>query len=173
MASSVADGVQGQVTVTTPVNTTFTYGGGSSNKSNATATGAVANGGDSLIRAYTPVVAGAVGYAWYVGITGGNVTLQSITTINSVELTSLTTTHQNVTAITADNSKNLLGYDGILYQAWASGSNAYIKNLATGAVRPIVSPDTSTANQPGPLSTTVRHTPEQAIDAPIAICAGS
>lgn len=132
MASSVADGVQGQVTVTTPVNTTFTYGGGSSNKSNATATGAVANGGDSLIRAYTPVVAGAVGYAWYVGITGGNVTLQSITTINSVELTSLTTTHQNVTAITADNSKNLLGYDGILYQAWASGSNAYIKNLATG-----------------------------------------
>src|SRR5258707_9688969 len=29
------------------------------------------------------------------------------------------------------------------------------------AVREMVSPDTSTANQPGPLSTTVRQTPER------------
>src|SRR3569832_2145886 len=34
----------------------------------------------------------------------------------------------------------------------------------------MLSPETSTANQPGPLSTTVRHTPEQASDAPRSTC---
>jgi hypothetical protein len=132
LASSVASGVQQLVTVTTPVNTTFTYGGGSSQKSDKTNSGAVSAGGDAKLRAYTPVVAGAVAYAWYVGAHDGDCTLQAITTLNSVELTSLATTHQNVTAITDDYSKNLLGYDGILYQAWTSGSNAYIKNMLTG-----------------------------------------
>jgi hypothetical protein len=36
----------------------------------------------------------------------------------------------------------------------------------TGAVRETVSAETSTANQSAPLSTTVRQTPEQAMDAP-------
>ena len=40
------------------------------------------------------------------------------------------------------------------------------------AVRAMVSAETSTANQSGPLSTTVRHTPEQAIDAPRSIAGG-
>ena len=132
-ASSVANGVVGQVSVTpADGSTAFNYGGGSSAASSGTATGAVSNGNDSAIRASTPVVAGAVAYAWYVGVTGGNLTLQAITYINSVELTSLATTHQNVTAISADYSKNELGYDGLLYHAWLSGSNAYIKNMATG-----------------------------------------
>lgn len=132
-ASSVANGVVGQVTVTPADGSpTFNYGGGSSAPSSGTATGAVSNGNDSAIRASTPVVTGAVAYAWYVGVTGGNLTLQAITYINSVELTSLTTDKQNVTAISADYSKNLLGYNGMLYHAWESGSNAYIKNLATG-----------------------------------------
>ncbi len=133
LASSLANGVVGLVSVTPADGSTpFTYGGGSSLPSDPTNSGAVANGGDSAIQAYTPIVAGAVAYAWYVGAHDGNVTLQAITLINSVELTSLATTHQNVTAITADNSKNTLGYDGILYHAWTSGSGAYIKNLATG-----------------------------------------
>lgn len=132
-ASSVAGGVVGQVSVTpADGSTAFNYGGGSSAASSGTATGAVSNGNDSAIRAVTPVVAGAVAYAWYVGVTGGNLTLQAITYINSVELTSLATTHQNVTAISADYSKNELGYDGLLYHAWLSGSNAYIKNMANG-----------------------------------------
>ena len=133
LAASLTDGVAQQVTVTTPVNTTFTYGGGSSMKSNATVSGAT-SGGASTLKLSTDVVAGAVAYAWYVGAHDGDVTLQAITTINSVKLLSLATTHQNVTAITADYSKNALGYDGILYQAWTTNSAAYIKNMATGTV---------------------------------------
>jgi hypothetical protein len=37
------------------------------------------------------------------------------------------------------------------------------------AVLSRVSAETSTANQPAALSTTVRHAPEQATDAPIAM----
>lgn len=133
-ASSLANGVVGQVSVTpADGSSAFTYGGGSSAPSSGTATGAVSNGNDSAIRASTPVVTGAVAYAWYVGVTGGNLLLQDITYINSVELTSLVTSgRQNVTSITADYSQNSYGYDGMLYHAWASGSNAYIKNMATG-----------------------------------------
>ena len=131
LASSVASGVVGSVSVTTVDGDTFTYGGGSSNDSTATSTGAISNSDDSAIRASTPVVAGAVAYAWYVGTSGAQ-KLEAITTINSVELTSLAGTGQNVTAITADNSTNTYAFDGILSQAWASGSNAYVANLATG-----------------------------------------
>lgn len=133
MAASMAAGIPTAVTVT-PADggATFQYNAGSSNKSAATSTGAIANGNDSAIRASTPVVPGAVAYAWFVGPNGGDVVLQAITTINSVELTSLETTTQNVTEITGDSSQNTLGYDGLLYHAWGPGSNAYIKNMATG-----------------------------------------
>jgi len=131
LASSLSGGVVGQVSVTTVDGDSFTYGGGSSQKSSATSTGAISNGDDSAIRASTPVVAGAVAYAWYVG-TSGSEKLEAITTINSVELTSLAGTGQAASAITADNSQNSYAFDGILYQAWTSGSNAYIANLATG-----------------------------------------
>ena len=132
LASSVTGGVVQEVSVT-PADggSAFTYGGGSSMKSNATTSGAAA-GGASTLKLSTPVVAGAVAYAWYVGAHDGDVTLQAITTVNSVKLLSLSAAHQNVTAITADFSKNLLGFDGLLSTAWATGSNAYIANLATG-----------------------------------------
>lgn len=131
LASSVASGVVAQVSVTNAAGNTFTYGGGSSMKSNSTVSGAT-SGGASTLKLSTPVVAGAVAYAWYVGPAAGDVTLQAITNINSVKLSALTTDKQNVTAITADYGKNTLGYDGLLYHAWGSGSGAYIKNMATG-----------------------------------------
>ncbi len=132
LASSPSGGVVGQVSVTNAAGSIFTYGGGNSNKSAATSTGAISAGGTAVIRASVPVVPGAVAYAWYVG-TAGNEILQAITTINSVKLASLVTTgRQNAAAITADNSTHPYAYDGILYQAWASGSNAYLKNMATG-----------------------------------------
>ncbi|MEM4202466.1 MAG: hypothetical protein QXS54_00205 [Candidatus Methanomethylicaceae archaeon] len=132
LASSVANGVVGQVTVIPASGgSPFTYGGGSSNKSPATSTGAL-TGSTNVIKASVDPVPGAVAYAWYVG-TSGNELLQAITTINSVKLTSLVTSgRQNASAITDDNSRNLLAYDGILYQAWQSGSNAYIKYMPTG-----------------------------------------
>lgn len=131
LASSIASGVVGSVNVTNAAGNSFNYGGGSSMKSNATVSGATA-GGASTLALSTPVVTGAVAYAWYVGAHDGDVTLQAITTINSVKLLALTADKQNVTAITADNGKNTLGYDGLLYHAWGSGSGAYIKNMATG-----------------------------------------
>jgi hypothetical protein len=132
MASSLASGVAGLVSVT-PADggSAFTYGGGSSQKSSATSTGAISATGANIIKASTPVVAGAVAYAWYVG-TSGSEKLEAITLINSMALSALAGTHQAATAITADNSKNTLGYDGLLYHAWTSGSGAYIKNMATG-----------------------------------------
>ncbi len=134
LASSLTGGVVGQVSVNPASGgSAYTYGGGSSNKSSATSTGAL-TGSTNVIKASVPVVPGAVAYAWYVG-TSGNELLQAITTINSVVLTSLQTSgRQNASAITGDNSRNLLGYDGILYHAWAAGSGAYIKNMATGTV---------------------------------------
>jgi len=73
-----------------------------------------------------------VAYAWYIA-TAGNEKLEAITTINSVTFSApLAGTGQAATAITADNSQNTLAFDGLLYAAFASGSNAYIDTLATG-----------------------------------------
>jgi len=131
LASSLANGVPGLVSVT-PLDggAAFTYGGGSSQKSAATSTGAL-TGATNVITASTPIVTGAVAYAWYVGEAGSE-KLEAITTINSVALTSLAGTGQAATEITADNSRNTYAYDGLMYQAWASGSNSYIVNMATG-----------------------------------------
>jgi hypothetical protein len=130
--SSLAGGVVTTVSITNPNNYTFTYKAGSSLPS-STGTSGVLGSGSNVLTATTPAVNGACGYAWYVddGAAGAS-TLQAITPINSVSLSALTTSHQNVTAITADNSVNDLGYDGFLYQALASGSGSYVKTMATG-----------------------------------------
>lgn len=107
----------------------FTVKLGSSNKSAATSQ--ATTGATSTISASTPVIPGAVAYAWYVG-TAGNEIIQAITTINSVKLLALTTGTQNASAVTVDNSQNAYAYDGFLYQAWKAGSGALITNLATG-----------------------------------------
>lgn len=127
--SSVAGGVATSVTVTSADGSTFAVKQGSSQKSSATAQ--ATTGSTSTLSASTPVIPGAVAYAWYVG-TSGNEILQAITTLNSVKLTALTTGTQNASAITADNSQNALAYDGLLSQAWKSGSGALITALATG-----------------------------------------
>lgn len=127
--ASLAGGVSGVVSVTTADGSTFNVGGASSNKSSATAQ--VTTGATSTISASTPVVQGAVGYAWYVG-TAGNEKLEAITTRNSVLLTALAGTGQNASAITTNNSQNALAYDGFLTQALKAGNNGYFKALATG-----------------------------------------
>ena len=108
----------------------YTLSGGSSNTSTSTSTGAL-SGSTNTISAYTPAISGAVAYAWFVG-TSGNVLLQTVTTINSVALTSLVTSaRQNITTVTADNSKNTLAFNGLIYSAVNSG-NAYLATQATG-----------------------------------------
>ncbi len=130
-AASVAGGIPTSVSVTpADGSSAFTYGGGSSQKS--TASPVTTAGGNLTITAYTPVVRGAAAYAWFVG-TAGNEVLTAITTLNSVSITTLAGAGtQNASTITADNSTNTYGYDGLLYQAFKTGSNAYIASLATG-----------------------------------------
>lgn len=127
--SSVANGVATSTTITGADGATFTLNGGSSNKS-AAASQAV--GATQSLYASVPVVNGAVAYAWYVGLAGSE-KLQTITTINSVKFTSLTTTQQAATAITADNSRNAsLAFDGLLSAVYQNSGSAYVKALATG-----------------------------------------
>jgi hypothetical protein len=128
-----AAGVPGLVTVTTATASSFTYGGGSSIKS-ASATTAALTGSLNVISAYVTAVNGAVAYAWFVDDgASGALTLQAITTINSVRLTSLSTAYQALsTTFDADHSESAYSFDGVLYQAFTSGSAAYIATLATG-----------------------------------------
>jgi hypothetical protein len=127
--SSVAGGVATSKTITGADGKTFAINGGSSGKSSAT-TQAVTLG--QTLSATVSPVAGAVAYAWYVGTTG-NETLQAITTINSATFAaSLATGQQAATAVTGDSSTNSLGFDGLLTTALKSGSNAYVRSLATG-----------------------------------------
>lgn len=110
---------------------TYTLNGGSSAKSNA-ATQAVTLG--QTLSASTPVVNGAVAYAWFVG-TSGNEKLEKITTINSATFAApLAGTGQAATAITGDWSKNATAYDGLQTLAYINNSQAYINVLGTGTI---------------------------------------
>lgn len=133
LAATPADGVMRQVTITGMDGKTYQLNGGSSIVSSAGST--TTTGTTSTISASTPVVKGAVAYAWYVG-TSGNERLEAITTINSVKLTALTGTGALLSAITdqaTDRSANPdLAFDGLLYQVYKSGSLGYYKALATG-----------------------------------------
>jgi hypothetical protein len=127
--SSLSGGVATTMTVTGADGKTFTLNGGSSNKSTNT-TQAVTLG--QTLSCTTPVIQGAVGYAWYVGAAASE-TLQAITTINSATFSApLTGSRQAISAVTADNSTNSTGFDGLLTNALKSGSGAYVNLLATG-----------------------------------------
>lgn len=130
--ASIVTGLPTSQTITGADALTYVLHGGSSQKS-ATVTGSAISG-TGTIALSTPVVNGAVAYGWYIndGAAGVN-TLQTVTTINSYRTTvTPTTSGQSAAAITADNSQNTLAYDGLLYNAFTSGSGAYIVNLATG-----------------------------------------
>lgn len=129
--SSLAGGVATSQTITGADGETYTLNGGSSNKSSTTAQVLSATGD---IKASTPVVNGAVAYAWYVG-TSGNEKLEAITTINSVQLTALAGTGQALSAITGDKSRNAsLAFDGIVTTAFSASAtdSAIVTSLATG-----------------------------------------
>jgi hypothetical protein len=128
--SSVANGVATSQSITGADGSNYTLNGGSSNKS-AAATQAITLG--EVLSCSVTAVTGAVAYAWYVGLAGAE-KLEAITTINSVTFSApLAGTGQAATAISADSSRNAnYAFDGLLYSAFAAGSNAYISTLATG-----------------------------------------
>ena len=135
--SNMTDGVIQSVSVTpADGSSAFTYGGGSSNKSAKVNSGAVAGtvADKSSVQMYCTLIPGACAYAWFVGAHDGTAKLQAITPTNSFLWTTPLTTTQAISAITGDYSENTNGFDGLLYQAWLSGSGAYIKNMATGTV---------------------------------------
>lgn len=127
--ASLTAGVPTSMTVTGADGQTFTLKGGSSQKS-AAASQVVALG--ETLRCSVTAKLGAVAYAWYVGVAGSE-KLEAITTINSAAFSApLLGTGQAATAVTADNSTNTLGFDGLLYSALKSGSGAYVNTLGTG-----------------------------------------
>lgn len=130
--SSLAGGVATSLLITGADGQTYTLNGGSSNKSAASSGQAVTLG--QTLFASTPVVNGAVAYAWYVG-TAGNEKLEKITGINSAAFnTALLGTGQAATAITANNSVNAnYAFDGLLTQTFnRQGEGSYVNALATG-----------------------------------------
>jgi hypothetical protein len=127
--ASIPFGVQGSITRTNADGSSDTFGGGAAGKS--VAASQVTTGSTSTISAFVTPVNGAVGYAWYWGVAGSEL-LGAITPINSVVITANATGTQNASALTGDNSQNSLIFDGLLTQAFKSGSNAYIQRMPTG-----------------------------------------
>lgn len=129
--ASIAGGIPVTTTVTGADGLTYTLNGGSSNKS--TAASQITTGSTSTISASVTAIRGACAYAWFVG-TAGSELLNSITTINSVVITAASAGTQNASAVTADRSANTTvpAFDGLLYAAFNSASNAYYASLATG-----------------------------------------
>ena len=126
-------GVPQVVTVVSADGTSFTYNAGSSQKSAPVTSAATTGGGTNSIQCSVTAVVGAVGYAWYIAAHDAPAPLlQGLTTVNSFLWKTPVAGTQLDTAITADCSKNSLAFEGILAQAFATGSGAYIKTLATG-----------------------------------------
>jgi hypothetical protein len=128
---TIAGGVQGLISRTNADSSTDTFGGGVA-KQSTNATVAV-TGATGLVNATVAVVNGAIGYAWFWGAAGSEV-IGAITTINSVVITATATGTQTAASLgTADNSTNPLVFDGLLTQAYKSGSGSLIFAQATGA----------------------------------------
>ncbi|MGD9613831.1 MAG: hypothetical protein AB7H90_01390 [Alphaproteobacteria bacterium] len=128
--STLASGVATTKTITGADGKTYTLNGGASNKS-AAATQAITLG-EHLSATVIPI-RGAVAYAWFIGAAGSE-KLEAITTINSVRISApLAGTGQAATAVTTDYSRNAtMAFDGLMTTAFAAGSNAYVKTMATG-----------------------------------------
>lgn len=127
--SSLTNGVATSQTITGADGKTYVLNGGSSNKS-AAATQAITLG--QTLSASVTAIQGALGYAWFVGASGVE-TLQAITGINSATFAApLAGSRQAVSAVTGDKSTNTTAFDGLLTNALAAGSGAYVKTLATG-----------------------------------------
>jgi hypothetical protein len=132
MNGSILGGVQGSITRTNADLSVDTFGGGVAKKS-ANATVVTTGTTSSITGSVTPPVSGALGYAWFWG-TAGSEALGAITTINSVVITANALGTQLASSLgTNDNSTNALAFDGLIYQAFVTGSGAYVSPMASGS----------------------------------------
>jgi hypothetical protein len=128
---SVTGGIQGAITRSNADGSADTFGGGAA-KQSTNATTSIASGTTGSIAAAVTAVSGAMGYAWFWGAAGAEM-LGAITTINSIVITANAVGTQTAASLGSnDNSTNALVFDGLLYQAFKPGSNAYISYLGTG-----------------------------------------
>lgn len=131
--SSVANGLPLSAARTNADASTDTIGGGTAIKS-AAGTGTIASGTSGSMTAVVVPTVGAVAYAWFWGAAGSE-TLGAITTINSILIKTNAGGGQAAASnFTADNSKNLLEFDGMLTQIFKSGSGAYVATQANGTL---------------------------------------
>lgn len=123
--SSVTAGIPGAITRTNADGSTDTFGGGSAQKSTARSITLSAGTSVQGIAATVAAVNGAVAYAWFWGASGSEV-LGAITTANEYDILAAAAGTQVTTGFAADNSVNALSFDGLITQAYRSGSGAYI-----------------------------------------------
>jgi hypothetical protein len=130
--SSVVSGVATTVTRNNADGSTDVIGGGSGNKSAASA-GVVVTAAQKVTW-HAADIPGALGYAWFTGTAAGGVTacrLAGITTINEfVQYADESGIAQLASAITADNSTNDLEFCGVLTIAQDVANNqVYYKDM--------------------------------------------
>jgi hypothetical protein len=127
--ASVAGGIDAEITRTNADGSVDTFGGGAARKSAAATV--VLGAGNSVQGASATVTAvkGASAYAWYWGAAGAEV-LGAITTVNAVTILAVAAGTQTAASMpAADHSANSLVFDGLLTQAYKSGSGAYVRHL--------------------------------------------
>jgi hypothetical protein len=129
---SVVRGIDALITRTNADASSDQFGGGAAKKSAAqavtTANDAVST--HKITASLSAPVNGAFGYAWFWGSAGSEV-LGAITTNPTYVITANATGTQTALSLgTVDNSQNSLVFDGLLYQAVKTGSNAYVKAIS-------------------------------------------
>jgi hypothetical protein len=124
---SVAGGVQGQIVRTNADASTDMFGGGAAKQStNQTIALSGGTGTQSISASLSVAVKGAAGYAWFWGSSGSEV-LGAITANPLYTIKAAATGTQTAASLgTNDNSQNALVFDGLIYQAVKTGSNAYV-----------------------------------------------
>lgn len=132
---SVTGGVQGQIVRTNADGTSDTFGGRSGKVSlnilhstgNSPATSTY-----TITASLAAPVLGAAGYAWFISATAGSERLVAITSAPTVAIGALPTgTNQLASSLgTTDNSTSPYLFDGLIYQAIAPGSGAYIQAIS-------------------------------------------
>ncbi len=125
--ASVANGVPTTITRTNTDGSTQTSNGGSSNLSPASNAITLAAAGSLAMTC--KAVAGAVGYAWFVGTSLATAYLAGVTPVNTFTLTAPPAGTQLANTITADRSIDSYVYDGLITQIQQTSSGSYVQSL--------------------------------------------
>ena len=134
-ASISSTGVQGSITRTNADASSDTFGGGAAKVSaEATiTTSGVGSNTHAITASLAAPVLGATGYAWYLGTATTVERIVALTSAPTVVLTAIPAVGNQLSSAlgTADNSTNALAFDGLLYQALAPGSGAYVQAVSS------------------------------------------